>query len=271
MPELPEVEIVRRGLSRLVVSRKIVDLTVDRPALFPQGVDEVKTWLIGQTIENIQRRGKYLLFRLSHGTLISHLRMEGKFLLYDQEVIEDKHIHARFYLDDGHILVYRDVRVFGRFHYAPTEQDVNEYLQKLGPEPTEESLDEGVMYDQLHKARTAIKTVLLNQKIVAGLGNIYVDEVLFQSHILPTRPAYSLTKEEVHQLRRQIIDVLADATNKGGSTIRTYKNAFGDEGQYQHYLQVYGKENTPCPQCGTPIEKIKVGGRGTHFCPHCQR
>lgn len=268
MPELPEVEIVRRGLESLIVGKTITNVTTDREAMFPQDFQAVRTALIGQTVQHIARRGKYLLFQLSNGILISHLRMEGKFLMDDGT--EDRHVHARFYFNDGSVLAYRDVRIFGRFHYSGTEEDVEDYLKKLGPEPTEEALDERVMHQRLNRSHTAIKTVLLNQKVVAGLGNIYVDEVLFKAGILPTRPANALTDEEVHRLREHIIGVMNAAIEAGGSTIRTYENAFGENGTYQHQLQVYGKAGEPCPNCQTPIEKIKLGGRGTHFCPHCQ-
>ncbi|HFR3769681.1 TPA: DNA-formamidopyrimidine glycosylase [Streptococcus suis] len=271
MPELPEVETVRRGLNRLVKGKKIERVRVDYPRMIVTGADSFREQLVGQTIMEVDRRGKYLLLYLTDFVLISHLRMEGKYNLFHDVVPANKHFHVFFALSDGSTLVYQDVRKFGTMELL-REVDLDSYFlsKKLGPEPTEEDFDVVVFQAKLAKSKKPIKSHLLDQTLVAGLGNIYVDEVLFRAQVHPAQGSSTLTAEQVAGLRQATIDVLALGVEKGGSTIRTYKNALGMDGTMQDYLQVYGKQGQACPRCQTEIVKIQLGGRGTHFCPQCQ-
>lgn len=272
MPELPEVETVRRGLEKLIVGRKIVSVDVRVPKMIKTDLSAFETEILGQTFQSIGRRGKYLLLNLDKQVIISHLRMEGKYLLFKDEVPENKHFHTFFGLDDGSTLVYQDVRKFGTMELMGKSQ-VDDYFRqrKLGPEPTEEDFDLSAFAKKLSTSKKLIKPYLLEQTLVAGLGNIYVDEVLWAAKVHPERQANSLREDEVKRLHDETIRILQLGIEKGGSTIRTYQNALGENGSMQEYLQVYGKTGEPCPRCATPIEKIKVGGRGTHLCPACQK
>lgn len=272
MPELPEVETVRRGLEHLVVGKTIGQVQVRYAKMIGTGVDSFVHDLPGQTIEKIGRRGKYLLFYLTGGVLVSHLRMEGKYLYYPDEVPERKHAHVFFEMTDGGTLVYEDVRKFGTMELLRKDQ-LEAYFaaRKLGPEPTEADFLLSPFAAALSRSKKPIKPYLLDQTLVVGLGNIYVDEALWRAKIHPARPAASLKTAEVKRLREQIIEVLQLGIEKRGSTIRTYRNALGEDGTMQDFLQVYGKTGQPCARCGSPIEKIKLGGRGTHLCPHCQK
>lgn len=272
MPELPEVETVRRGLERLILGRKIVSVRVRVPKMIKTGVEDFETALIGQEVTKIGRRGKYLLIYLERDVIVSHLRMEGKYLLFPDQVPENKHFHVFFELDNGATLVYQDVRKFGTFEVlSPSYVAAYFAKKKLGPEPFAEAFDEKVFEEQLAKSRKPIKSALLDQTLVAGLGNIYVDEVLWASQVHPERLANQLTHQEATRVRKHSMAILQLAMEKGGSTIRTYRNALGEDGTMQDFLKVYGKTGQPCERCGRPIEKIKVGGRGTHICPSCQK
>lgn len=279
MPELPEVESVKLGLNQLVKGKAIDHVQVDWPRIVGaetlQEVADFSQALQGQTIEEIGRRGKYLIFNLSESVLISHLRMEGKYLHIpaSQKATyqPDKHTHVQFHLMDHSILAYHDVRKFGRMEIISKDQ-VQIYFQAkgLGPEPTAETFDLEKFQQALAKINRAIKPVLLGQKLVVGLGNIYVDEALFAAKIHPGRPASSLQIYETQALHQAILTVLAKAVEAGGSSIRTYRNSLGEAGKFQQQLQVYGRQGQACPQCQKTIEKIQLAQRGTHFCPYCQ-
>lgn len=272
MPELPEVETIRRGLQRLVVGCKIKSIDIKYPRLVLTGADELCADLVGQTIQTIRRRGKYLIFDFGQQVLISHLRMEGKFLVFTDEVPENKHFHAFFYLDNGSVLVYQDVRKFGTMEVlAKSNEEAFFSSKKIGPEPTEEDFKYNPFERALLTSQKLIKPYLLEQSLVAGLGNIYVDEVLWAAKVHPERISSSLKKAEVKRLHDETIRILQLGIAKGGSTIRTYKNALGLDGTMQEYHQIYAKTGQPCSRCGREIVKIQVRGRGSHFCPNCQR
>lgn len=275
MPELPEVETVRKGLVRLVQDKTIAEVVVRWPRIieFPT-VDEFCQELVGQRIETITRRGKFLLFKLTDFDLISHLRMEGKYEYFSEKnnPQPDKHTHVIFKFSDGSQLHYNDVRKFGRMTLVAKGQGMlYKGIQKLGPEPIIEEFLLGDFVEKLQSSSSLIKPLLLNQKVVAGLGNIYTDEALWLAKIHPQQPARTLNKTEIKRLHQAIIEVLAKAVKVGGTTIRTYKNALGEAGSFQMELNVYAKTAEPCPRCKSPIVKIKVAQRGTHFCPHCQK
>ena len=274
MPELPEVETVRRGLATLVIGKEIASVTVNLARIIrtPDDIEVFKLELKGLTIDEVGRRGKYLLIGVGPFTLVSHLRMEGRYGLYRAEEPVEKHTHVIFHFTDGTELRYKDVRQFGTMDLVP-RGDFSSLpgLETLGPEPLDESFTVEVFAAQVKKRRSGkMKALLLDQTFVAGLGNIYVDEVLFQSGVHPEAAAPTLTDEQVARLHASIVDVLRRSVELGGSSIKSYVNGYGQEGGMQHQLRVYGMENTPCPQCGTPIEKTRIAGRGTHFCPQCQ-
>ena len=272
MPELSEVETVRRGLEKLILGKTIQSVEVKYPKMIQMDLDAFRQDLLGQEIRSMRRRGKYLLFYLTDKVLISHLRMEGKYLFYPDAVPERKHAHVFFEMTDGGTLVYEDVRKFGTMELLRKDQlEAYFAVRKLGPEPTEADFLLPPFAAALSRSKKPIKPYLLEQTLVVGLGNIYVDEALWRARIHPARPAASLKPAEVKRLREQIIEVLQLGIEKRGSTIRTYRNALGEDGTMQDFLQVYGKTGQPCARCGSPIEKIKLGGRGTHLCPHCQK
>jgi len=272
MPELPEVETVRRGLEKLILGKKISNIDIRYPKMIKTDLHEFQKEMPGQVILSMGRRGKYLLFYLSDKVLISHLRMEGKYFYYPDQVPERKHAHILIHFEDGGTLVYEDVRKFGTMELlAPKLLEAYFVTKKLGPEPTEQDFDLARLKLALKKSKKPIKSHLLDQTLVAGLGNIYVDEVLWRAKIHPFRSSNSLSSQEARKVHDETIKVLGQAVEKGGSTIRTYTNAFGEDGTMQEFHQVYDKAGQACSRCGAIIEKIQLGGRGTHFCPKCQR
>ena len=272
MPELPEVETVRRGLEKLILGKKISNIDIRYPKMIKTDLQEFQKEMPGQVIQSMGRRGKYLLFHLSDKVLISHLRMEGKYFYYPDQVPERKHAHILIHFEDGATLVYEDVRKFGTMELlAPKLLEAYFVTKKLGPEPTEQDFDLARLKLALKKSKKPIKSHLLDQTLVAGLGNIYVDEVLWRAKIHPFRSSNSLSSQEARKVHDETIKVLGQAVEKGGSTIRTYTNAFGEDGTMQEFHQVYDKAGQACSRCGAIIEKIQLGGRGTHFCPKCQR
>lgn len=272
MPELPEVETVRRGLLKLAKGKKINAIDVYYGKTITNDVEEFRQALIGQTIKDIDRRGKYLLFRFTnHLTMVSHLRMEGQYFTQPIGGPIDKHTHVVFQFTDGTELCYHDTRKFGRMTLVPTGQEMTVGgLKTIGPEPTEKDFKLNFFTAELKKSRGKIKPFLLNQRHVAGLGNIYVDEVLWQSKINPEQPANTLTDKQIKTLHDNIISELATAIKYKGTTVHTFANAFGGAGGFQEHLQAYDHGGEKCPRCGTKMVKIKVAQRGTTYCPHCQ-
>jgi formamidopyrimidine-DNA glycosylase len=273
MPELPEVEMVRRTLEKLIVGKTIRCVTVRLPRIikYPEDVEAFGNLLTGATVTGIGRRGKFLKIFCDPWVIVSHLRMEGKYRVTPADEPLEKHTHVIFHFEDGTELRYRDVRQFGTMHlFRRGEEDAVLPLKKLGPEPFSETFTLQWFRSALAKRSTPVKAVLLNQEVLAGLGNIYVDESLFASGIHPERPASSLTGEETERLFHSIRHVLDEAIRAGGSSVRSYLNGLGEMGMFQLQIQVYGRKNEPCTRCGTPIQRKVVAGRGTHFCPSCQ-
>ncbi|SDQ44181.1 DNA-(apurinic or apyrimidinic site) lyase [Virgibacillus subterraneus] len=274
MPELPEVETIKKTLKRFVINKTIADVSVLWPNIIkrPDDAEQFKHLLTGQTIYDIKRKGKFLLFQLDESVLISHLRMEGKYSVHSSEEPMKKHTHVIFSFTDGEELRYNDVRKFGTMHVFNKGDEFNHKpLNQLGPDPFDEEFTLDYFYKKLKKTERVIKAVLLDQNIVAGLGNIYVDETLFRANIHPLKKASRLTKREVKVIQEQAIITLSDAVGQGGTTIRSYVNGQGQMGMFQQELFVYGQENQPCKNCGKPIVKMKIGGRGTHVCISCQK
>lgn len=262
MPELPEVETVRRTLMQLVVNKTIQDVKVGWPNMVkePDDVKQFSEQLVGQTILEIKRRGKFLLFVLTDVVLVSHLRMEGRYGLFNQNDEVAKHTHITFYFTDKTELRYADVRKFGTMHvFEKGQEELVMPLAQLGVEPFSEEFTVEVLEKAYIESNRAIKTALLDQKTVVGLGNIYVDEALFRARILPERTASSLTSEEMALLFVEIKSTLQEAVDAGGSSIKSYVNGQGEMGMFQQRLNVYGKKGEPCTVCGNPIEKKVLG------------
>jgi formamidopyrimidine-DNA glycosylase len=274
LPELPEVETIRKTLKKLVVHKTIENITVFWPKIIkhPVDVEQFIDALKGETFVDVGRRGKFLLLYTETFALVSHLRMEGKYFLYEKTEPFDKHTHVIFHFTDGTELRYRDVRKFGTMHlYKKGEEFFKPPLFKLGPEPFSEDFTAEYLGEKLKRTNRKVKPALLDQSLFVGLGNIYVDEALFRAGIHPERTASSLSEAEVALLHQEIVATLREAVKKGGSTIRSYVNSQGEIGMFQLELFAYGRTGEECKRCGTPLEKITVGGRGTHYCPNCQR
>ncbi len=272
MPELPEVETLRRQLSPLLAGRLILEawFSPEMPQLpaWPPEAASLMSWLVGRRVLSVERRGKYLLFPLDDGnTWIVHLRMTGALLHCPGGPPEDRFLRAWFRLDDGSWLCYRDVRKLGRMWVVP---DPGQVVGKLGPEPLSERLSADALLRALQGRRALVKALLLDQRLVAGLGNIYADEALHAAGISPLRPGASLSPQEVERLRRAIHEVLARATHHGGTSFWAYVDARGERGQHQLHVSVYRRHGQPCPRCGMAVARVRVGGRSTHYCPGCQ-
>lgn len=269
MPELPEVETVRRVLKSQLISLEIQDVEIRYPALVQ--TEDFKKRIIHQKIVDINRYGKYLIFILNEGAIISHLRMEGKFFYVEEGSLDNKHIHVIFHLSNGYMLCYQDVRKFGRFIYKPIHEIYTTApLNKVGIDPIlSKKIAIQMIYDKIVRRSIPIKSVLLDQSIICGLGNIYVDEVLYKSQIHPLRSANEISLEDVEQIVFYSKQIMSKAIELKGTTIRSYTSSLGVTGQYQNYLCVHRK--TECPSCGERLEVVKVGGRTTYFCKKCQR
>lgn len=273
MPELPEVETVKRTLNELIVGKHIDHVSVNLPRIIqrPDDTEAFAFMLKEHTVQGVERRGKFLRILLDGLVLVSHLRMEGRYGLYASDEPVEKHTHVIFHFDDGTELRYKDVRQFGTMHlFAPGEEFKHPPLNKLGYEPLEDTFTFGAFKEIIGSRKTKIKVALLNQAYVVGLGNIYVDEALFRAGIHPERTAQSLKKAELESLYEAIRSTLSEAVEAGGSSIKSYVNGQGEMGMFQHSLQIYGRKDEPCRNCGSPVSKTVVGGRGTHFCPRCQ-
>ena len=288
MPELPEVETVRRGLNQLTPGEEILggDVLLPRTIAHPVSVVDFLAGLKGTAIAQWHRRGKYLLAELVKATptgsnpalpggwLGVHLRMTGQLLwLAPQEPLQ-KHARVRLFFGDARELRFVDQRTFGQMWWVPPAtppESVITGLQKLGPDPFSPDFHDDYLAGQLQNRRIKIKTALLDQAIVAGLGNIYADEALFLCGIPPTTLCANLSLEQISRLRTAILQVLQAAIDAGGTTFRDFLNVLGINGNYGGVAWVYNRAGSPCRVCLTPIERIKLAGRSAHFCPHCQR
>lgn len=274
MPELPEVETIRKTLIQFIKDKEISHVEILWPNIIkhPDDTEIFKHQLQGQSFLNISRRGKFLIFHLEDYDLVSHLRMEGKYSVHPEEEVLDKHTHVIFTLTNGEQLRYNDVRKFGTMHlFKKDSYEKLKPINQLAPDPFEEGFTLKYFKNKLMRTRRAIKNVLLDQTVVAGLGNIYVDETLFKAQVHPLKPANKLTEAEIKQIKKYAKETLEEAIIQGGTTIRSYVASDGEMGMFQQELFVYGQEGTPCPTCADEIIKIRLSNRGTHLCPSCQR
>ena len=271
MPELPEVETVARGLQASLVGCTIVGVEVRWVrSVVPPNPDAFARRLTGQAVTGVGRRGKWVVIELCGAdTLLIHLRMSGRLVLESEPCLDDRHLRVLLFLHDGRRLHFSDQRKFGRMVLTARPQLV---LGDLGPEPLADDFTPDRLGEMLAQRRGRIKPLLLNQRFLAGLGNIYADEALWRAGVHPLRRAGTLTPAEVWRLHRAIRSVLMAAIASGGTTLpdRTYQQADGRAGEFAGRLAVYGRVGQPCLRCGSAVERIRVGQRGTHFCPHCQ-
>jgi formamidopyrimidine-DNA glycosylase len=259
MPELPEVETVVRTLAPFLIGRRIVSAQFTSKFVTPGDRKKLARQVAGRRIDSVTRRGKFIVVTLDEGFLVMHLGMTGKLL---SNGVETTHTHGVFTLDDG-VLLYEDPRQFGRIEWGDTR------VRRLGPEPLLVGLEEFAA--SLRKRKTRIKALLLNQAFIAGLGNIYVDEILFSSGIHPLAQASRLSAARVAKMHQAMVETLTLAIKHRGSSISDYVDADGNRGDFQMLHCVYGRDGGACLNCGTAIKKAVVAGRGTHYCPVCQK
>jgi formamidopyrimidine-DNA glycosylase len=304
MPELPEVETVCRGLNQVTLGHKILggEVLLDRAIASSVSLPEFLAGITDQVISQWHRRGKYLLAELrglGHGEikekyhpllpdskspivcaqsplsnwLVVHLRMTGQLLWLDREDALQKHTRVRFFFEGGKELRFVDQRTFGKIWWIPSGQDVKEFvsgLKAMGPEPFSPQFSVDYLAQQFKGRQRPIKTALLDQCAIAGLGNIYSDEALFLAGVRSTTPCSALTLDQIQRLHKAIVQVLDKAINEGGTTFSNFLNVEGTNGNYGGVAWVYRRTGEPCRVCHTPIQRIKLGSRSTHFCPQCQ-
>jgi formamidopyrimidine-DNA glycosylase len=282
MPELPEVETVRRGLNQHTLARSITgsEVLLDRTIAHPDTSDEFCDRVQSTQITTWHRRGKYLCAELTSarthqpaGWLGVHLRMTGQLLWVQTQSDLHKHTRVRLFLGTDWELRFVDQRTFGQMWWIPPTKQPEQVMTgmgKLGPEPFDSAFSVEYFTAKLQKSHRNIKTVILDQTLVAGLGNIYADEALFLSQIHPNTPASQLQPEQISRLRESAINVLRASIEQGGTTFSNYLNVQGTNGNYGGMAWVYNRTNQPCRVCQTSIAKIRLGGRGTHYCPQCQ-
>lgn len=276
MPELPEVETVRRSLEDNIIGHSIRDIKVNRNSII-EGDDEssLKIKLLGRVFHKVDRKAKHLLLYLDDGTVIlAHLKMSGSFLYKRITDMLDKHCHVQFILDKEQQLVFRDMRTFGKISVWQDEEALFSAtnILKLAPEPLSEDFSLSYFSTKIKTMKSSLKALLLDQyKVVAGLGNIYVDEVLFASRLHPERLAHTLKDAEIKSLYENINSIIKGAIERGGTSFRDYIDSNGKKGQYAPELYVYGRKNQPCKVCTEIITYLKIQQRGTHICSNCQK
>lgn len=282
MPELPEVETVRRGLNQLTLNQEILggDVLLHRTIAHPFSVSEFLTGLQNLTISNWQRRGKYLLAELSDGGsaptagyLGVHLRMTGQLLWVKRDQPLQKHTRVRLFFQNDRELRFVDTRTFGKMWFVPPNvapESIVTGLSRLGPEPFSDDFSVEYLASSLKSRQRAIKTALLDQELVAGVGNIYADEALFLSGISPQRLCANLNILQIERLREAVIQVLQTSIESGGTSFSDFLSVLGVNGNYGGVAWVYGRKGEACRVCGTTISRVKLAGRSSHFCPNCQ-
>ena len=272
MPELPEVETVRKSLLKRLKKKQIKELMVLHNNVFKdQDIEKVKQLIKNQTINDILRRGKWLQFVLDDYYLLSHLRMEGKYIYRDLDDPIEKHQLVLFNIANEFSLRYKDVRKFGKMYLVRKNELNNSPLAKLGLEPWDKKLNYDYLRNICKRKNLPIKTVLLDQAIIVGIGNIYADEILFLSKVNPDKKAFELSRDNIESIINNTKIVLEKAIEEGGTTIRSYTSEEGVEGKNQNNLNVHMREGESCFNCKSLIVRVKIGGRSTYYCPSCQK
>jgi len=273
MPELPEVETIRRGIEPVIRGKRITAVHIFQPCLrWPVDTKAMGKWVTGQTVTTVSRRSKYLILDLANdAALVVHLGMSGRIGLYAPDDEPEKHTHLIFDVQGNIQLRYRDPRRFGYIDVVqPGALSTYKRFAALGPEPLSAEFNGDFLQQKLSKSKRAIKTALLDMGVAAGVGNIYANEALFVAGIDPRRLASDLREDEFAGLADAVKQVLSFAIKKGGTTLNDFRNATGEPGFFQLELAVYDRRDQPCLHCGTAIEKVVIGGRSTYFCPLCQ-
>ena len=272
MPELPEVETIRQVLMPQLAGRTITNISVRHPdVIAASSAPEFIEALTGAVFTTLERRGKFLIAKTNKGNVIIHLRMTGCLIVAPENHPEEKHTHLVFSLSDKKELRFSDTRRFGRFYLIRNENDMEKNgITRLGPEPFSPEMNQTYIYEGLHNTRRAVKTCLMDQSFIAGIGNIYADEILFRAAINPLKAGNRLSEEEVRRLFSTIAPTLLYFIDKNRITPEDYLQTKGKEYRNTPYLQIYGHEGEPCPRCGTRLEHTVVGGRGSTYCPVCQ-
>lgn len=271
MPELPEVETTRRGVEPHVVGRRIVRLAVHEPRLRWRVADDLPARIAGQLITRAGRRAKYLLIELESGTLLLHLGMSGSLRVLPESTPRIAHDHLDLVLDSGATLRFNDPRRFGSVHFTDSDPRQHPLLAGLAPEPLGDEFDADYLFRITRGRRVAIKQLLMNGRLVVGVGNIYANEALFRARIRPRRSARSVTHREAARLARAVKDVLSMAIRVGGTTLRDYVGADGSPGYFRQKLYVYERAGKPCRRCRTSVRRLAQGQRSTYYCPACQK
>lgn len=271
MPELPEIETIRAGLTPHLLGRTIQNLSIHTPKLrWPIPIDTLRQNLVGQTIHTLHRRGKYLLWSMHAGHQLIHLGMSGQLLIQNPATPATRHDHVIWEFDDGTHLLLRDPRRFGALLWIEGDWHHHPLLAKLGPEPLEPTFHADHLAAWCRGRRVAIKSLIMQGAVVVGVGNIYANEALFLAGVHPARPAGSLKPEECIRLTCTIKQVLEAAIRQGGTTLRDYRQSDGKPGYFSIELNVYGRTGQTCPICATPIRSQRLGQRSAFFCPRCQ-
>lgn len=268
MPELPEVETVVRTLEHMIKGRRIERVTVRYAKTIEGDCEAFAKTLSGEHFNRFERRGKYLIFRMDHVTLVSHLRMEGKYYVQKPEEPVNRHMHVLFDLDDGTQLRYHDTRKFGRMFLTDIDYDFA-HFHDLGPEPFDGAFNADYIHAYRKGRSTPLKSLLLDQSFVAGVGNIYADEILSACSLRPGRSCKRITRRDEENIVRQTQRILAEAIAAGGTTIRSYTSSLGVTGLFQNEVCVHGQKT--CRRCGSEIHMKFIGGRSSYYCPHCQK
>jgi formamidopyrimidine-DNA glycosylase len=271
MPELPEVETTCRGIAPLISGKTIAELVLRTEKLRWPLDRSLCLSLPGQTIQSVERRAKYLLLRTDQGTLILHLGMSGSLRIIPAETTENKHDHVDLILVDGSCLRLTDPRKFGALLWTTEDPLLHPLLAHLGPEPLAAEFTGAYLYQSSRRRKIAVKPFVMDQKLVVGVGNIYVSEALFGAGIDPRLAAGKISRERYKRLASEIKQVLQQAIAAGGTTISDFKQADGKPGYFQQELRVYGREGLPCTVCGLPVKMIRLGQRSTFYCSNCQR
>lgn len=272
MPEIAEVETVRNTLKEKILNKTIKDVNIIYSKMVESNLNDFKNILIGNSFKDIKRIGKWLIFDLGEHYLLSHLRMEGKYFIKNVSEPVGKHEHIIFTFEDNTDLRYHDTRKFGRMNLIKKEDLYNtEAIKKQGYEPFDEKLTSEYLLEKFKNKKLPMKTLLLDQTIISGLGNIYADEVLFEGKINPLKIGNEVTKEECERIISSSKKIIEEAIKMGGTTIKSYTSSLGVTGRFQQKLKAHKKEGEPCSNCGKPIIRIKVGGRSTYYCQNCQK